>query len=188
MRKLAVFNQVTLDGFFTSPEGDMSWAHKDPGDKEWNEFVAGNASGGGMLLFGRVTYDMMSSYWPTPMAAKQNPQVAKGMNDMPKVVFSKTMDVPAWSNTRLVKTDIAAAVRKMKKESGPNMVILGSGTIVSQLTEAGLIDEYQLVVNPLVLGKGRTLFESVKEPVNLKQTKTRTFDNGSVVISYERAD
>jgi dihydrofolate reductase len=182
MRRLIAFEQVSLDGFFVDGSGDMSWAHKD--DPEWNEFAASNASGGGALLFGRVTYEMMASYWPTPAAMQQAPSVAEGMNSMPKVVFSRTLKRASWKNTTLVKGDLAGEVRKMKKESGPGMAILGSGSIVSQLSAAGLIDEYQIVVNPIVLGKGRTLFETVDRKIVLKLTKTRAFGNGNVVLSY----
>ena len=186
MRKLIAFENVSLDGYFVDAHGDMSWAHQQA-DPEWNEFTARNAGGEGVLLFGRVTYDMMASFWPTPAAAEQMPEVAAGMNRMPKVVFSRKMDKATWKNTTLVKTDPAAEVRKMKKESGPGLVVMGSGTIVSLLTQAGLIDEYQLVVNPIVLGKGRTLFEGVKEKIGLKRTNARTFGNGNVVLHYERA-
>ena len=95
------------------------------------------------------------------------------------------MDKASWSNTRLVKSDLAAEIRKMKKEPGQDMVIFGSGSIVSQLAQDGLIDEYQIVVNPIVLGKGRTMFDGVKERLPLKQTKTRTFGNGNVLLCYE---
>src|SRR5205823_12419500 len=116
MRRLVVFNSVTLDGYFAGRNGDLSWAHKD--DPEWNAFVAGNARGGGPLLFGRVTYDMMVSFWPTPAAAKSFPEVAKGMNSAQKIVFSRTLDKVSWNNTKLVKGDLAAEVRKLKKGSG----------------------------------------------------------------------
>jgi dihydrofolate reductase len=185
MRKLAVFNNVTLDGYFVTMNGDMSWAHKQ--DAEWNAFVQGNASGGGELLFGRITYEMMASYWPTPHAIKNFPVVAEGMNNLPKAVFSRTLDRASWSNTKLVKGDLAAEVRKMKKQPGKDMVILGSGSIVSQLAQEGLIDEYQVAVNPIVLGKGRTMFDGVKDKLTLKLTKTRPFANGSVVLCYEPA-
>jgi len=183
MRKLIVFNQVSLDGYIADARGDMSWAHKD--DPEWNAFAAENAGGDGMLLFGRVTYDLMAAFWPTPAALKSAPAVAEGMNRMPKVVFSRQMKTTSWQNTALVRRDIAGAVRKMKNEQGPGMVILGSGSIVSQLTQAGLIDEYQMVVNPIVLGKGKTMFEGLKNKVPLKLTKTRAFGNGNVVLCYE---
>jgi dihydrofolate reductase len=183
MRRLIAFEQVSLDGFFVDARGDMSWAHKQ--DAEWNEFAAGNAKGGGALLFGRVTYEMMASFWPTEAARQRMPEVAEGMNNLPKVVFSRTLKEAAWRNTRLVKDDMVGAVRRMKAEPGPGMVILGSGSVVSQLADAGLIDELQIVVNPIVLGGGRTLFESVKRNVTLKRVGVRSFGNGNVVLSYE---
>jgi dihydrofolate reductase len=183
MRKLVVFNMVSLDGFFVDSKGDMSWAHKN--DAEWNAFVNENASGNGVLVFGRITYQLMASYWPTPMARQSSPVVAKGMNDMPKILFSRTLDNASWSNTKLVKGDLATEMRKLKNEPGPDMVILGSGSIVSQLAQQNLIDEYQIALSPIVLGKGRTMFEGVKEKLNLKLTKSRTFGNGTVFACYQ---
>jgi dihydrofolate reductase len=184
MRRLVVFNSVTVDGYFSGPGGDISWAHKAPEDAEWNAFVAENAGSGGLLLFGRITYELMASYWPTPEARKSFPEVAEGMNSLPKVVFSRTLDKASWNNTRLVKGNLAEEVRAMKKESGEDMTILGSGSIVSQLAQAGLIDEYQLIVNPVVLGKGRTMFDGIKARLALKLTRTRTFANGNILLSY----
>jgi dihydrofolate reductase len=184
MRRLIVFNHITLDGYFTDSDGNMAWAHAGGDDPEFAAFTAQNASGGGQLLFGRVTYDLMASYWPTPMAAQQMPAVAQGMNTMPKVVFSRTLETAAWRNTRLVKDDLVAAVRQLKEEPGPGMVILGSGSIVAQLAPEGLIDEYQTVVNPVVLGKGRTMFDGVRAPLDLKLTNSRTFRNGKVWLCY----
>ena len=185
MRRLTVFNQVSLDGYFVDAHGDMSWAHTDNKDMEWQAFVEDNASAGGVLLFGRITYELMASYWPTPHATRTNPIVAEQMNDLPKIVFSRTLDHASWNNTRLVKGDPAAEVRKMKKEPGMDMVLMGSGTIVSQLTQERLIDEYQVVVIPIVLGQGRTMFEGPQERLPLKLTKTRTFGNGNVLLCYE---
>lgn len=183
MRQLIVFNQVTLDGFFTDPNGDMSWAHKT--DPEWSEFTTTNASGGGVLLFGRVTYQMMASFWPTPAALQSMPEVARQMNSLPKVVFSKTLDQATWNNTTLMKGDIAAETRKLKNTPGDAMVIMGSGTIVSQWSQERLIDEYQVVVNPLVLGNGRTMFEGVADRLQLRLIRTRTFGNGNILLCYE---
>jgi dihydrofolate reductase len=183
MQKLMAFNSVTLDGYFTDQNGDMSWAHKN--DPEWNEFTAGNAGGDGTLLFGRVTYQMMEAFWPTPQAKANFGAVADGMNRHQKVVFSRTLDKVSWSNTRLVNGDPSAEVRRMKMEAGPGLVILGSGSIIAQLTQEGLIDEYQMVVNPIVIGKGRTMFEGVSRKVNLKLTNERRFRNGNVLLTYE---
>ncbi len=183
MRKVIVFNQVTVDGYFADMNGDMSWAHNK--DAEFDTFVEGNAKGGGLLLFGRITYELMVSYWPTPIAAQHDPVIAERMNNLPKVVFSRTMDKATWNNTKLVKGDVAAEIRKMKQESGADMVIMGSGSIVSQLAQEGLIDEYQIVVIPVVLGNGRTMFDGIKEKLTLKLTKTRAFGNGNVLLCYE---
>jgi dihydrofolate reductase len=183
MRRLSVFNNVSLDGYFTDANGDMSWAHNN--DPEWNAFAAENASGGGALLLGRITYELMASYWPTAQAMASMPAVAKGMNSMPKFVASRTLREPAWSNTTVLKGDLAAAVRTLKREPGPDIAILGSGSIVSRLAQEGLIDEFQLVLHPIAIGNGRTLFEGVKEKLALKRTKSRTFGNGSVFVCYE---
>ena len=185
MRKLVVFNNVSLDGYFVDRKGDMSWAKNPIPDAEWDAFGAENAKGGGLLLFGRVTYELMASYWPTPLAAQNDPIVAKHMNSLPKVVFSRTMNRASWSNTKLVKDDMAAETRKMKREPGEDMAVLGSGSIVSQLAQEGLVDEYQIVVNPVVLGAGRTLFDGVTEKLALKLTKSRAFGNGNVLLCYE---
>lgn len=184
LRTLGVFLHLSLDGYYCDARGDMSFAHKSPDDAEWQEFVVGNASGRGMLLFGRTTYEMMSSWWPSPMAAQAMPEVAASMNAMPKVVFSRTMASADWINTTLVKDDAVDAVRRMKREPGPDMVILGSGSIVGQLAGAGLIDSLQVVVNPVALGEGKSLFAGLTQPLELVLTNTRVFRNGSVVLWY----
>ncbi len=183
MRRVIAFEQVSLDGYFVDEKGDMSWAHKQ--DPEWTAFAGSNAGGDGMLLFGRVTYEMMAGFWPTETARQSMPEVAEGMNRMPKVVFSRTLKDVSWASTTLVNGDPAAHVRRLKSEPGPGMAILGSGSIVSQLAQQGLIDELQIVVNPIVLGKGRTLFEGVKGKIPLRLSQSRAFGNGNVVLYYQ---
>jgi dihydrofolate reductase len=183
MPKLVVYNAVSLDGYFTDAHSDMSWAHKK--DPEWQAFVSENASGGGQFLFGRVTYDLMASFWPTPFAAQSNPVVVNTMNGAPKFVFSRTLDKASWNNTTLLRGDLTTEVRKLKRQPGPNLVIMGSGSIVAQLADAGLIDEYQIVLNPVVLGDGRTLFEGVEKKLPMKLAKSRAFGNGNIVLFYE---
>jgi dihydrofolate reductase len=182
MRRLTVFNSVTADGYFTGDNGDLSWAHKQ--DPEWNSFVAENSESEGQLLFGRVTYEMMAASGRRRSSASLS-VVAEQMNKLSKVVFSKSLDKATWNNTQLLKGDLVDEVRKLKEESGPHMVIMGSGTIVSQLTQARLIDEYQMVFNPVVLGSGRTMFEGLKDKLNLKVIKTRAFQNGNTLVCYE---
>ena len=184
MRRLSVFNTVTLDGYFTGIDGDMSWAHAGSDDLEFAAFTAGNAQGGGALVFGRVTYAMMAGWWPTPAAAAAMPVVAERMNGLAKYVFSRTLDVATWANTTLLKGDLVAQMRALKNEDGPDMTILGSGTIVAQLAGAGLVDAVQVVVAPIALGAGRTMFDTMVPRLNLSLTGSRAFKNGKVVLSY----
>jgi dihydrofolate reductase len=185
MRRLIVFNHVSLDGYFVDLHGDMSWAHSS--DPEWNAFVQENAAGGGELIFGRATYDLMASYWPTPVALQNDPLVAEHMNSLPKVVFSRTMEKADWNNTRLVRGNIEAEIRMMKTRPGKDMLIFGSGTLVTQLAQAGLIDEYQVIINPVVLGSGKTMFEGLKDRLTLKLVRSRVFNNGNALLCYQPA-
>jgi dihydrofolate reductase len=185
MRRLVVFQNLSLDGYFVDRKGDMSWAKQD-NDEEFSAFATENAKGGGVLLFGRVTYELMANFWPTPQAHKILPVVAERMNNLPKVVFSRTLQKASWNNTKLVKGDAVAEIRKMKSEPGEGMVIMGSGSLVSQLALQRVIDEYQVVVNPVALGTGRTMFDGIKEHLNLKLTNSRIFRNGKVFLCYQQ--
>jgi dihydrofolate reductase len=184
MRKLIAFNHITLDGYFVGNNGDMSWAYEGNDDPEYASFVAGNASGDGQLLFGRVTYDLMSGYWPTAMADKHDPVLAERMNSLSKIVFSRTLDKAEWNNTKLIKGDLVSEIRRMKNETGPGMAILGSGSIIAQLAPENLIDEYQMVLDPVALGKGRSMFEGIPKILKVKLTKTRIFKNGKIFICF----
>ena len=106
---------------------------------------------------------------------------------MPKIVFSKTLKEASWNNTRLVNGELATEMRKLKEESGPNMCVLGSGTIIAQLAPTGLIDEYQMVLDPVALGKGRTMFDGIKDKLDLKLTRSRVFRNGKIFVSSAAA-
>lgn len=183
MKKLRVFESISIDGYFTDAAGDIAWAHVGREDPEFAGWVAGNASGGGELLFGRKTYQMMEAFWSTPFAAQQMPAVAKGMNAAGKYVASRTIQ-PGWTNTRLLEGDLASAVRELKATEGPGITVLGSGTVAAQLAEAGLVDEYQFVIIPVALGGGRTVFSSGRK---LKLVAHRAFACGNVVVTYAPA-
>jgi dihydrofolate reductase len=187
MRKIVVFNHISLDGYFVGANGDSGWAHKNTDDPEYAKWVAGNAGGDADFLFGRITYELMAGYWPTPMAKQQAPEVADAMNKRQKLVFSKTLDKADWNNTRLIKGGLVPEVKKIKKGAGPDILIFGSGTIISQLAAENLIDTYMMVVNPVALGKGRTMFEGIKEMKDLKLTSSRAFNNGKVLLNFEPA-
>lgn len=185
MRRLSAFEFLSLDGYYVDGDGEMQWAYEGPPDAEWDRFVAGNASQGSTLVFGRVTYAMMAGYWPTPLAMEQNPMVAKRMTALNKLVFSRSLDSVTWANTRLVKSDAVSEMQKLKRGSGEEMVILGSGSLVAQFTAAGLIDDFQLVMNPLALGQGRNLFQDLKQAHHMELTGTRAFKNGKVLLNYQ---
>jgi dihydrofolate reductase len=128
----------------------------------------------------------MASYWPTPEAIKNDPIVAQWMNKAQKVVFSRMLTEVSWNNARLVKDNMLAEIRRLKQESRKDMTVLGSGSIVSQLAGAGLINEYQIMLNPVTIGKGKTMFEGIKGKLLLKLTKSQTFGNGNVLLCYEQ--
>ncbi|HEY8945366.1 MAG TPA: dihydrofolate reductase family protein [Polyangiaceae bacterium] len=182
MRRLKVFESISIDGYFTDKTGDMSFAHAVAPDPEFFAWVGKNASAGRELLFGRKTYQMMEAFWTSPEAKERMPVVAKGMNAARKYVASRTI-APRWANSQLVEGDLVRGVGALKEGDGPPIVILGSGSVVATLGEAGLIDEYQFVVIPAALGGGRTLFS---ESQKLRLVDQRSFANGNVVLTYAR--
>jgi dihydrofolate reductase len=163
----------------------MSWAHKQ--DDEWNRYAADNAGGAAELVFGRVTYEMMAGFWPTPQAHQLAPAVAATMNAAKKVVFSRTLAAATWHNTRLEKGNLVEAVQALKAEPGPPLLIFGSGTLVAPLLNARLVDELELVVNSVILGPGRSMFAGADGRHGVTLTRTRAFGNGNVVLSYARS-
>lgn len=182
MRRLTSFTMLSVDGCYADADGDMGFAHQN--DPEWNAFTNENAKAGGALIFGRVTYQMMAGFWPTPQAAAQMPQVAERMNALPKIVVSRTLAEATWRNTTLISGNLVGEIRRLKAADGPEMAILGSGSLVAQLAEAGLIDELTLAVNPLVLGGGKRLFDGIGKALALTLTGSRAFRNGAVVSTY----
>jgi dihydrofolate reductase len=182
MRKIIVFENVTLDGFMAGPNGEIDWAIR---DDEVTQASQEGQDSTDLFLFGRVTYDMMASFWPTPAGKSVNPVFAEVLNNTPKIVFSTTLQKADWQNTTVIKALHKAEILKLKQLPGKNMMIFGSGTIVEQLTKLGLIDEYQLMVNPLVLGKGKRLFKDISEKIDLKLVKAKTFRSGLVLLQYQ---
>ncbi len=180
--KVILFNLVTLDGFFAGPNGEIDWHHV---DAEFNEFAIAQLNSAAGLIFGRVTYELMASYWPTESAIQDDPQVATKMNAIPKIVVSRTLDRADWHNTRLVKGNVAAEIAELKQQPGKNWFIFGSANLASALTDLGLIDEYRVIVNPVVLGSGKPLFPDLKNRLDLQLTNSRIFRNGNVLLHYQ---
>ena len=182
MGKLIAYNFTTLNGYFKGPDNDISW-HRH-GEEE-SGFAADNLEAKATLLFGRVTYEMMAGFWPTPMALESMPEVAHGMNESDKIVFSTTLESADWENTTLIKGDLIESVRKLKAVPGKVMTILGSGSIIAQLAEARLIDEYQFMIDPVAIGEGTPSFQGLTRKLDLKLIAHRVFKSGVVLLSYE---
>jgi dihydrofolate reductase len=184
-REIIAFENVTLDGLFSGPNGEYDWATPDP-EGEVTRFVkeGGPQAEIDTYLFGRKTYDMMASFWPTPAGRAANPQFADALNRSPKIVVSSKMKEAGWNNTTIMNELSRERVLKLKRRPGKGIMIFGSGSIIQQLTDWGLIDEYQLMVNPLVLGRGAPLFKGTKGHLRLKLTGSKTFSNGVVLLKY----
>jgi dihydrofolate reductase len=184
MGKLIAYNFVTLNGYFKGPNGDLSWHQH--GEKEENEFAVENLQSGSTLLFGRVTYEMMAGYWPTPVAIKIDSVMAEGMNKADKIVFSRTLKKAGWNNTKLIKDNMVEEIKKLKQLPGKDMTVLGSGSIITQLADKGLIDEYQVMLNPVAIGEGTALLNNIRHPLDLKLINTRIFKNsGAILLCYQ---
>jgi dihydrofolate reductase len=178
MRKIILFNLITLDGFFEGPGADISWHNV---DDEFNEFALEQLRSAGGLVFGRVTYELMASYWPSAVDAAE---VARLMNSMPKYVFSRTLETAHWSNTTLLTGDAAAEIQKLKQQAGKDLYIFGSAEFASGLVQKGLVDEFRILVNPVVINAGTPLFKGLPERLRLKLLRTRAFVNGNVLLVY----
>jgi dihydrofolate reductase len=183
MRKVIMFNLITLDGYFEGTnKWDIAWHQV---DDEFNRFSIEQLNNAGGLIFGRITYLGMASYWPSPNAIRDDPQVVGLMNSIQKYVFSNTLDKAEWNNTELLKGDAAAELRKLRLQDGKDLFIFGSADLSSTFTKNKLIDEYRLIVNPIILGAGNPLFKNSGEMVKLKLLNTKSFHNGNVLLYYQ---
>ncbi len=178
---------TSLDGFVAGPNGELDWISY---DEELEKYAAELVSNVGSPLYGRVTYQMMESYWPSvlknPASTKYELEHAQWVENIDKVVFSKTLQKVEWKNTRLIKENIAEEIRKLKQQPGNDLVIFGSPGLAQTFMRLDLIDEYRLTVNPVVLGRGIPLFKEIKERINLKLINAKTFNSGVVGLHYER--
>jgi dihydrofolate reductase len=182
MRRLLLFMVTTVDGFVEGPNQEFDWPNV---DEEFNQFAIDQLNSVDTLVFGRVTYESMASYWPTEAATTDDPIVAGIMNQTPKIVFSTTMERAGWNNTRLVKDDPAAEIAKLKQQPGQDMIIFGSSNLVVGLAKHGLIDEFRIMINPVALGSGKPLFDGMSERLNLTLSRATTFSSGNVLLCYQ---
>jgi dihydrofolate reductase len=173
---------MTIDGFFEGPDREIDWHNV---DNEFNDFAIEQLDNASALIFGRVTYELMASYWPSPDVLSNDPVVAGKMNSIQKIVFSKTLNKVGWINTRLVKGNPEEECRKLKQLNDKDIFIFGSANLVSTFLNPGLIDEYRIMINPVILGQGNPLFKPSSDRLQLRLIKARTFKSGNVLLYYE---
>ena len=183
MGKIGVLNRISLDGYFAGPNGEIDWFITDPEV----DIAAHQVLHADTLLLGRITYQMFESYWPqftsNPDAPEAARRTANELTQMTKIVFSKTMQQVSWENTRLVNKDMLREVVEIKQSEDTDIAIFGSGSIIQQLANADLIDEYLLIVTPVILGSGKPLFAGIKT-INLRFIESRSFTSGNVLLYY----
>ena len=180
MRRIFLFMNVSLDGYFEGPDHDISWTSHD-----YEAFTPDSSAAVDTLLFGHKTYDMMKSFWPTPQAAQTAPEIARFMNQKLKVVASHRPFDPGWQNVRVVSNSVAGEIKQLKEQPGADIIIFGSNNLCVSLLQWGLLDEVQLLVNPVVLGRGASLFQGLPEKVALKLTASQPFETGNILLTYQ---
>jgi dihydrofolate reductase len=187
MRRLVLFMHTSLDGFVAGPNREMDWIHV---DDEMFEYAGKQTDMADTALYGRVTYQMMESYWPTaadqPNATKHDIQHSRWYNSVIKVVVSKTLQQENLANTKIISDNIAEEIKRTKQEPGKNILMFGSPSVVHLLMQDNLIDDYWLFINPLLLGTGIPLFQNIKDRINLKLLENKVFASGVVGLHYER--
>jgi dihydrofolate reductase len=184
VRKLISFMAVTLDGYHEGPNGEFDWPNV---DDEFFEFSINQLDDIDTLLFGRVTYEMMAGYWPTPAALEDAPAVAERMNSVAKVVFSSSLESADWQNTELTSGDAAGVVSELKQRPGKYLALFGSPSLTVSLLEEGVVDELRVMVNPILLGAGNSLFRTLNGRIPLELRQTTTFSSGNVLLVYRPA-
>lgn len=197
MRRIVMFQNVSVEGSFAAADGGLDWATQDP---ELDKLAASGTATSDTLLFGRRTYELFESFWPTavtdeptapdphgPGRSREIREIGVWINTATKLVFSTTRKEVTWQNSRLVRELDPRAIAELKRAPGKDMMIFGSGSIVAQLTRHELIDEYMLVLNPLLLGNGRPWLAGVPRSVKLSLVEARPLRSGNLLVRYTPA-
>nr|WP_295927673.1 dihydrofolate reductase family protein [uncultured Dyadobacter sp.] len=186
MRKVVLFAHISLDGFAGDVNGGLGFLTY---DQELQQYAGELVKTVGAPLYGKTTYQLMEGYWPSvlnnPNADKHSLEHAQWVHQIPKVVFSTTLDGVSWNNTTLIKDNVVEAVSKLKEELGKDLVIFGSPGLAKNFMKLGLIDEYKLTLHPVILGNGISLFEDDMSKSSLKLLESRTLQSGVVTLHYE---
>lgn len=174
---------TSIDGYFEGPNGTLDWHLV---DEEFNKYAIDLLNQIDSLIFGRITYEIMASYWPTKGAIEDDPIVAAKMNELTKIVYSKTLKNSDWQNTKFFSGEnLREELNEMKNKPGKDIAVFGSSNLSLDLIREGLIDEYRIFINPVVLGGGKILFEGIGDRMKLNLTQTRTFKSGNVLLYYK---
>jgi dihydrofolate reductase len=185
MRKLALFMHLSLDGFAATPNHGLDFLTYNEELQQYADEVVKTV---GVPVYGRTTYQLMESYWPTilkkPDANKHELEHAQWVENVPKIVFSKTLTEVTWNNTRLIKDNVAEQLKKLKQEPGKDLVIFGSPGLATNLMNLGLIDEYRLTIHPIILGSGISVFTNNTTKSNLKLVDSKILKSGVVTLHY----
>jgi dihydrofolate reductase len=185
MRKLVLFMHVSLDGFAADANSGLEFLSYDGELAQWADAVVKTV---GAPVYGRVTYQLMEGYWPTvltkPDADKHSLEHAKWVENIPKIVFSRTLNEVTWNNTRLIKDNIAEEITKLKQEPGKDLAIFGSPGLSATFMKLGLIDEYQLTIHPIILGSGLSVFRNNTTGSKLKLLESKTLKSGVITAHY----
>jgi len=180
VRRLIVSNLMSLDGFFEGPNKEFDWFVP---DEEFFDYSKQLLRSVDTLIFGARTYAHMAAYWPSAPPD----EIADKMNNLPKIVFSKTLKQAHWKNSRLAGGNTQEEITKLKEQPGKDMVILGSASLASSVLQMGLIDQYRVILNPILLGRGNPLFQNLTGRIRMKLLKTKTLRSGVVILYYEKA-
>ena len=187
MRKLVLFMHVSLDGFAANTSGGLDWISYDGELQQYADEIVATV---GSPVYGRVTYELMAGYWPTvlddPNESEHSKAHARWVDKATKIVFSKTMKKAEWNNTIVINDNIAEEINKLKQQPGKDLVIFGSPGLAHSFMELDLIDEYQLTLNPILLGSGIPTYQNIKNKTNLKLVKATPLKSGVVGLHYVR--
>ncbi len=186
MRKLILQMQITMDGFIAGPNGEMDFMVWD-WDEEAKNYVSEITDSMDCILLGRILAQGFIPYWEKIVSDPADPQYlfGKKMNDTPRVVFSRKLKEIAWNNATLANGELSDEIKRLKNQNGKNIIAYGGGTFVSSLIKEGLVDEFQLFVNPVALGNGMSIFKELGSKQNLTLIKAIPFDCGIVALNYE---
>ncbi|GAK11210.1 dihydrofolate reductase family protein [Geomicrobium sp. JCM 19039] len=184
MRKIISQMMISLDGFIEGLNQELNWHHV---DDEYHKYTEEMLYSVDAILYGRKTYQHMKNFWPTEFAIEKFPAIAERMNNLPKIVFSSTLNDVDWNDTTLIKEKVNDYLMELKQQPGKDLVILGSSDFVSFLTNINLVDEYQVIVNPVILGGGKPYFKNITDCKLLKLVRAKVFKSGNVLLCYQIA-